>query len=330
MTTQQIIDIVRDNGDDVLAFFNKQYDEYEGPLECDTQAEVSNELAEAIHGAIVKIRDYQRYIRPIPRRFERDGLTVELTLEPIRKIGIYIPKGYVSTVIHTVVPAQVAGCKDITICTPPPVSDAILFACHVLGIDKVYCVGGPAAIAAMAYGTETVPEVYKIVGPGSFRVQNAKKAVSGDVGIDMIAAMSEILQLGEHYELSEDAVREHGDGGFVSWNVPYAGAWREGEREPHETVEVWGDAKIPDNEFGAICKDTPHAYLDYCAGPSHVLPTRHCCEWASGLSVYDFIRFVPIVTATANRLEQDAHIVKELALAEGFPKHWESVEAKIR
>ena len=117
---------------------------------------------------------------------------------PLERVGVYVPGGkasYPSTVLMTVTLAKVAGVEDITVVTPPQqhgLSDAVLAACYIAGADNVYQVGGAQSIAALAYGTETIPKVDKIVGPGNQYVAYAKKYLYGQVGIDQIAGPSEI------------------------------------------------------------------------------------------------------------------------------------------
>ncbi len=135
---------------------------------------------------------------------KKEGFLLEMTFNPIQTIGVYIPGGtapLVSTVLMTVVPAQCAGVKDIVVCTPPNVSAKIhpyiLAACQFLGVKNVYKIGGAQAIAAMAYGTETVPKVDKIFGPGNIYVSIAKSQVFGQVSVDLIAGPSEIVILAD-------------------------------------------------------------------------------------------------------------------------------------
>lgn len=134
----------------------------------------------------------------------RDGFCLETLFLPIETIGIYIPGGtapLVSTVLMTVVPAQLAGVEKIVLCSPPNVSAKIhpyvLAACHFLGVSEVHKVGGAQAIAAMAYGTQTIPKVDKIYGPGNIYVTAAKIRVFGQVAIDLIAGPSEIVILAD-------------------------------------------------------------------------------------------------------------------------------------
>ena len=131
---------------------------------------------------------------------EADGTVVGQKIIPIERVGLYVPGGtaaYPSTVLMDAIPAKIAGCKEVYMVTPPDkkgsVNPYILAAAAVAGVDKIFKIGGAQAIAALAYGTETVPNVYKIVGPGNAYVAEAKRQVYGKVSIDMIAGPSEIL-----------------------------------------------------------------------------------------------------------------------------------------
>ena len=131
---------------------------------------------------------------------ERDGVVLGMKLTPIEKVGLYVPNGtapYPSTVLMDAIPAKIAGCPELVMVTPPgkdgKVNPNILAAARVAGIDRVFKVGGAQAIAALAYGTESVPAVYKIVGPGNAYVAEAKKQVFGRVAIDVVAGPSEVL-----------------------------------------------------------------------------------------------------------------------------------------
>ncbi|HSQ89681.1 histidinol dehydrogenase, partial [Romboutsia sp.] len=127
-------------------------------------------------------------------------------VRPIEKVGIYVPGGsasYPSTVLMNAIPAKIAGVEELVMITPPnkegKIKDSILVAASIAGVDKIYKVGGAQGIGALTYGTESVPKVYKIVGPGNIYVAMAKKRVSGYVGIDMIAGPSEILIIADEF-----------------------------------------------------------------------------------------------------------------------------------
>ena len=135
---------------------------------------------------------------------DRDGVVLGQKITPIEKVGLYVPGGtaaYPSSVLMNCIPAKIAGCSEIVMVSPPSaggtVSSVILAAAKIAGVDRVFRVGGAQAVAALAYGTETVPKVDKIVGPGNAYVAEAKRQVFGRVAIDMIAGPSEILVIAD-------------------------------------------------------------------------------------------------------------------------------------
>jgi histidinol dehydrogenase len=161
-------------------------------------------LMEALRRAIAQVREYQEHIMPAdPPALERAGVELGLRFTPLDSAGLYFPGGkaaYPSSLIMLAVPALVAGVGRIVVCTPPSRygrSDLVLAACHELRLTDVYRAGGAAAIAAMAFGTATIPAVDKIVGPGNVYVQLAKRALAGCVGIDGFLGPSEILVLAD-------------------------------------------------------------------------------------------------------------------------------------
>jgi histidinol dehydrogenase len=165
---------------------------------------VAPDVMAAIRRSIAQVREYQTHIMPKPpATLHRPGVELGLRFTPLDTAGLYFPGGkasYPSSLIMLAVPAQVAGVKRIVVCTPPSKygrSDVVLAACHELGLTDVYRAGGAAAIAAMAFGTATIPAVDKIVGPGNMYVQLAKRALSGAVGVDGFLGPSEILVLAD-------------------------------------------------------------------------------------------------------------------------------------
>jgi histidinol dehydrogenase len=158
----------------------------------------------ALRRAIAQVREYQSKIMPREEpHFQREGVELGLRFTPLDSAGLYFPGGkasYPSTLIMLAVPAQVAGVGKIVVCSPPSRfgrSDLVLAACHELGLTEVFRAGGAAAIAAMAFGTATIPAVDKIVGPGNRYVQLAKRALAGCVGIDGFLGPSEILVIAD-------------------------------------------------------------------------------------------------------------------------------------
>ena len=164
-------------------------------------ASVDSEFVAVIREAAENIRDFHK--RQVRQSFiisEKDGVVTGQKVMPIEKVGLYVPGGtaaYPSTVLMDSIPAKLAGCKEIVMVTPPGkdgrVNPVILAAARIAGVDRIFKVGGAQAVAALAYGTESVPKVDKIVGPGNAFVAEAKKQVFGKVSIDMIAGPSEIL-----------------------------------------------------------------------------------------------------------------------------------------
>lgn len=162
---------------------------------------VDDKFIEIIKEAAVNIREF--HSKQVKNSFvinEHEGVVTGQKVMPIEKVGLYVPGGtaaYPSTVLMDSIPAKIAGCKEIVMVTPPSkdgkVNSVILAAAKIAGVDRIFKVGGAQAIAALAYGTETVPKVDKIVGPGNAFVAEAKKQVFGKVSIDMIAGPSEIL-----------------------------------------------------------------------------------------------------------------------------------------
>lgn len=202
-----IIEQVRQEGDGALRALTQKFDgvaieNFRVPPEAidAAMAEVDPDTLEALRHAAAQIRDFHERQKQQSWFFAReDGAIVGSKVTPLESVGIYVPGGralYPSTVLMNALPAQVAGVERI-VCVTPPTKDgtldaAILAACKIAGVTEIYTVGGAQAVAALAYGTETIRPVAKITGPGNAFVAAAKKLVSGDVGIDMIAGPSEV------------------------------------------------------------------------------------------------------------------------------------------
>lgn len=202
-----IIANVRKNGDSALVEYSKKFDgAVDDVLEVtkeeidEAMNEVDGELLEIIKQAKENITAFHsRQVRNSFLINEKDGVIIGQKVIPIEKVGLYVPGGtaaYPSSVLMNCVPAKIAGCSEIVMVTPAKagkVKPAILAAARVAGVDRIFKIGGAQAVAALAYGTESVPKVDKIVGPGNAFVAAAKKQVFGTVDIDMIAGPSEIL-----------------------------------------------------------------------------------------------------------------------------------------
>jgi histidinol dehydrogenase len=200
----EIVAEVRAGGDDSLREFSRRFDGVDvDDVDVTAAAEgavetIPDEVRDAIESAIERVRAFhQRQVRS-DWTDSFDGITLGRQFRPIERVGAYVPGGsaaYPSTAIMTVVPAKVAGVEDVAVVTPPAeeMNPVTLAAIYLAGADEVYAAGGAQAIAALAYGTETIPAVEKIVGPGNRWVAAAKAEVRGDAAIDMIAGPTEVL-----------------------------------------------------------------------------------------------------------------------------------------
>ena len=203
-----IIANVRANGDKALYEYSKKFDKVDlqslevSSEEIDEAFDLADkDFIEVIKEAAENIREFHK--RQVKNSFiisEKDGIVTGQKVTPIERVGLYVPGGtaaYPSTVLMDSIPAKIAGCSQIVMVTPPSkdgkVNPNILTAAKIAGVDRIFKVGGAQAVAALAYGTESIPEVDKIVGPGNAFVAEAKKQVFGKVAIDMIAGPSEIL-----------------------------------------------------------------------------------------------------------------------------------------
>ena len=204
----EIIANVIKNGDKALFEYSERFDkaslsslEVTGEEIDEAIRSVEPEFVEIIKEAAENIREFhKRQVRGSFIINEKDGVVIGQKVMPIEKVGLYVPGGtaaYPSTVLMDSIPAKIAGCREIVMVTPPTkdgkVNPVILSAAKIAGVDRIFKVGGAQAVAALAYGTESVPKVDKIVGPGNAFVAEAKKQVFGKVSIDMIAGPSEIL-----------------------------------------------------------------------------------------------------------------------------------------
>ena len=203
-----IVQDVAQNGDAALRAYEKRFDRADltalevSPAEWDAAMDaVEPEFLQILQEAASNIRRYhEKQVRASYVISEQPGVMLGQRILPIEKVGVYVPGGtaaYPSTVLMDTIPAKLAGCGQIVMVTPPApdgsIRPAILAAARIAGVDRVFRLGGAQAIAALAYGTESVPRVDKIVGPGNAYVAEAKKQVFGRVAIDMVAGPSEIL-----------------------------------------------------------------------------------------------------------------------------------------
>ncbi|MBD5771712.1 histidinol dehydrogenase [Marinomonas colpomeniae] len=209
-TVADIVEQVRLKGDDAVIEFTNRFDRRKVALSSELEiskeemalakGRVSTDLVVSLEAAAKRVYDYHvRQKQPSWQYQEDDGTVLGQKVTPLDRVGVYVPGGkaaYPSSVLMNVMPAKVAGVGEIIMVVPTPdgfVNDIVLAAAYIAGVDRVFTIGGAQAVAALAYGTETIPKVDKIVGPGNIYVATAKKMVFGVVGIDMIAGPSEIL-----------------------------------------------------------------------------------------------------------------------------------------
>jgi len=233
-----ILDDVVARGDDAVREYGRRFDGVDLAPETwaldagDWQralARIDPALRAALVRAVDRVRAYHEHQREVGFHLtEADGSMVGMKVTPLDRVGLYIPGGkasYPSSVVMNAVPALVAGVQEIVAVVPPQgVTDTVLAACALSGVTRIFRIGGAQAVAALAYGTATVPRVDKIVGPGNRWVAEAKRQVVGQVGIDMIAGPTEVLVLADHTanpaRVAADLIAqaEH-DEDAVSWCV---------------------------------------------------------------------------------------------------------------
>lgn len=205
-----IVEQVRKRGDEAVIEFTNRFDRRNVATASDLEisreemaqakSRVNKEIVESLEAAAKRVFDYhERQKQPSWQYQEDNGTVLGQKVTPLDRVGVYVPGGkaaYPSSVLMNVMPAKVAGVSEIIMVVPTPdgfVNDIVLAAAYIAGADRVFTIGGAQAVAALAYGTESIPKVDKIVGPGNIFVATAKKMVFGVVGIDMIAGPSEIL-----------------------------------------------------------------------------------------------------------------------------------------
>ena len=208
---KEILERVKMQGDKALLEYCQKFDGASLSSLRVTKEEIDEAVAaveprflEVLKRAATNIRTFHERQKRDGFRIEKNGVVVGQKIIPIERAGLYVPGGtaaYPSTVLMDAIPAKIAGCGRVVMTTPPDkrgkVNPVILAAASVAGVDEIYLVGGAQAIAALAYGTESIPKVDKIVGPGNAFVAEAKRQVFGEVSIDMIAGPSEILVIAD-------------------------------------------------------------------------------------------------------------------------------------
>jgi histidinol dehydrogenase len=274
-----------------------------------------------------RVRRWHEAQRPRDIELEIEpGVTLERRWVPLDTVGVYVPRGLLSTLVMCAVPAQVAGVRRIVVCTPPNGAGAIAAAAELLGLDEVWALGGPQAIGWLAY----VERVDKIVGPGNQYVNDAKLEVSRDVAIDLPGGPSEVVVAGDAdariVELELAAQREHGHDAVCT----AVATLEEAEALAPEHLVLLGDEEARAGEVrnaGAVFVGpwSPVAAGDYATGGNHVLPTNGWARSVGGLGLETFLKPVTIQRLTREGLDLVRPTVEALAAAEGMTAHAEAV-----
>ncbi len=273
-----------------------------------------------------RVRRWHEAQRPRDVELEIEpGVMLERRWVPLRSVGVYVPRGLVSTLVMCAVPAQAAGVERIVVVTPPAGAGLVAAAAEVLGLEEVWALGGPQAIAWLAY----VERVDLIVGPGNAHVNEAKVEVSRDVAIDLPAGPSEVVVLASNgtdpriVELELAAQAEHGSDSVcrVVQDLDEAEALA-----PEHLVLLGKEAEALAprvRNAGAVFvgASSPVAAGDYATGANHVLPTGGWARRVGGLGLETFLKPVTIQRLTREGLARVRPVVEALAAAENMPAH---------
>ena len=364
---EEIVRAVRAGGDAALREHVARFDGYAGPLRVAPGEPPEGELRAGLEVAIANVRAVAEAGVASDQLVELpQGHTVLLRELPVRRAAIYVPGGrapYPSTVVMGVVTAQAAGVEEVVVCAPGA-HPVILAACALCGVDEVYAMGGAHAVAALAYGTETIERVDVIAGPGNLYVQEAKRQCSADVGIDGFAGPSDVLVIAIWTEgtvptvqLDLAAQAEHGAGTIVVAASDDPALLDAIDFDPGEAVCALVD--LPDMEAGlALANEFAPEHLelvgdaaealaprvrsagcvfvgasgatafgDYVAGSNHCLPTGGAARFASGLGARHFRRRMSEVRI-GDAAAALARAGVPIAEAEGFSVHARSMRER--
>ena len=375
----RILEDVKKDGDKALIRYTRSFDKVDlrrKELKV-SEAEISGAYQDLNPGMLATlkavIQNIDKFYRnQLPKswtiRYE-NGVELGEKFAPIERVGVYVPSGtvpLVSSVYMTVLPARIAGVKNIVLVSPPnkhnSIDPHILVVADLLKVDEIYKIGGAQAIGALAFGTKTVPKVDKIVGPGNEYVTEAKRQVFGYCDIDMLAGPSEVLIIANNHAdigyLKKDlaAQSEHHKGlsilvtpskriynalskdkdvpGYIIkvGNLDDAAAVSNLIAPEHLQLMVKSPKRVLKNitNAGAIFlgQFSPVAIGDYIAGPSHVLPTGGTARYSSGLNLRSFMKSSHIISYSKKALSASAVWVRELTAVEKLEEHWKSVEVR--
>ncbi|MBL7130638.1 MAG: histidinol dehydrogenase [Candidatus Omnitrophica bacterium] len=382
-TVYKIIEDVRLNGDEAVGKYTRRFDKAklkprqfrvtEGEISAAFQ-NIPSDFVSALKVIIENVnRFYKKQLKRNWKIKDADGAILGEKFDSIDRVGVYIPAGtvpLVSCVYMTVLPAKLAGVKKIVLVSPPDqngnINPYILAVASLLKANEIYKVGGAQAVAALAFGTKTIPRVDKIVGPGNAYVTEAKRQVFGFVDIDMMAGPTELVIIANKFTDQKFVVsdllaqREHIGGQailitpskklakFVKSQIPEKNS---GciilVKNLKEAVDINNQIAPEHTELlvknpSKLLKDirntgvvflgsySPTAVGDYVAGPSHVLPTAGTARFFSGLSVTDFIRSTHFILYNKKSLDNVRSVIEKICNIEGLSKHWESVNVRFQ
>jgi histidinol dehydrogenase len=360
MTVAEIVADVRERGDAALRHWSEQLGDG-NPGRVEPRGELDAPTAQAVRALVAAVEIVHAAQRPADSTVTpTPGIEITRRWLPVDSVGIYVPSGLPSSLVMTAVPARLASVERIAVVTPKP-SDVMLAVARELGIVELYAMGGAQAIAALAYGTETIPPVAKIVGPGNRWVTEAKLLVSSRVAVDLPAGPSEVLVIADETADPDGcaadllAQAEHGPDGRSVLLTPSAVladavAARVGNRAEVELVVSLDDALARANAVapehlellvedpetlaagvrnaGAVFLGTTAVLGDYAAGSNHVLPTGGLARGVGGLGLEAFLKPVQFVSATPAALASVRPTVEAFAALESLPLHAESVAVR--
>ncbi|MDO8580166.1 MAG: histidinol dehydrogenase [Candidatus Omnitrophota bacterium] len=377
---RRIIDDVRMSGDEALIKYTRRFDK--AKLTAKELRVQENEISGAFQNITSDfVNDLKIIINNVSSFYKKqtqkpcrirhtEGVVVKENILPLETVGIYIPSGtapLVSTVYMTVIPAKMAGVKRIVIATPPnkdgQVNPYILAVANLLKVNEIYKIGGAQAIAALAFGTKTIPKVDKIIGPGNMFVTEAKRQLFGYVDIDMLAGPTELVIIANRHSNPDfivadmEAQSEH-VGGLSILVTTSKEILRQVRKKVAKGFAIYAKnideaitivnnlapehLQILTNNPGAVAKKirnagaiflgpySPTALGDYAAGPSHVLPTLGTARFFSGLCLSDFMKKSHIIAYSKRALENLRGPIQKVATIEGLPKHYESVNIRFQ
>ena len=388
---------VRQRGDEALCDYTARFDRLILPAEklrisaeeIATQADlVPSDLMDALKTAARRIEAFHAAQMPKDLDFTDDeGIRLGMRWTALDAVGLYVPGGkaaYPSSVLMNALPARVAGVPRVAMCVPSPdgvLNPLVLAAARLCGVEEIYRIGGAQAVGAMAYGTELIASVDRIVGPGNAFVAEAKRQVFGHVGIDSIAGPSEVVVVADGNNdprlaavdlLAQAEHDEQAQAILITTDAAFAEAVTVAVQTELETLprtviaaKSWEDhgavivvrdldeaARIVNQlapEHLEVLLDEPRAFSakirhagaifmgrycpeavgDYVGGPNHVLPTSRTARFASGLSVFDFIKRTTTIEADEAGLEKIGPAGVALAQAEGLDAHALSLSLRL-